>query len=558
MWEYRVVPISVEFVALDSNRGHLFVRNLHPLWVFTRIDFGMDAQPGSGRCGGNQIHNHLVADQRFAAPVLADEREQSVFNFIPLTGPRWQMTDRDLQSGLVGQLLQFPFPQTHSNAVTPAGISRDQQSRRLGIGLVPHRFPPSPDALGGKGGRVMIHPHAHPSRILGHVVNPIGSRPPQFRNDKIVHTHLLRVSLRPQLPPVVFEVAHQFLLLRIHGNDGLAIGLKFPDPIADMVKLRIPVGVRRSLQRFAVGLQTILHAMQDLGHHPVTGPMPHAVQLGSQLTHALTCPAQRRLRVTARHRFDEGLQIPLQGRVLVNRPLSACPLAPDSLTACRFRRGLEFGHAADYSPAGQSAGPSHRRDSAETNGFSFSRCDQTPRAFVQDTRENVEFIRQASGVWHRCQYRTLSFKMFYLFCDSSLVSRNASESSASWLRRSLLATIRSPFVIAFRFLRARCKTTDRQQLAIKITFCVRGVVSSLLANVYLHYVFDLWADVVPRESVIAFREEMRLAQANWQINIYGEAKHSFTGEGAVGNRTPEAGLHPQTEARSWQTTVEFL
>jgi hypothetical protein len=62
-------------------------------------------------------------------------------------------------------------------------------------------------------------------------------------------------------------------------------------------------------------------------------------------------------------------------------------------------------------------------------------------------------------------------------------------------------------------------------LAIKITFCVRGVVSSLLANVYLHYVFDLWADVVPRESVIAFREEMRLAQANWQINIYGEAKH---------------------------------
>jgi dienelactone hydrolase len=64
--------------------------------------------------------------------------------------------------------------------------------------------------------------------------------------------------------------------------------------------------------------------------------------------------------------------------------------------------------------------------------------------------------------------------------------------------------------------------------------------------------------VVPLESVIAFREEMRLAQANWQINIYGEAKHSFTGEGAVGDRTPEAGFHPQTDARSWQTTIEFL
>jgi dienelactone hydrolase len=64
--------------------------------------------------------------------------------------------------------------------------------------------------------------------------------------------------------------------------------------------------------------------------------------------------------------------------------------------------------------------------------------------------------------------------------------------------------------------------------------------------------------VVPVASVIACREEMRLADANWEINTYGDAKHSFTGEGAVGNRTPEAGLHAQTEARSWQTTVEFL
>jgi dienelactone hydrolase len=60
------------------------------------------------------------------------------------------------------------------------------------------------------------------------------------------------------------------------------------------------------------------------------------------------------------------------------------------------------------------------------------------------------------------------------------------------------------------------------------------------------------------ESVIDFQKEMRLAQANWQINIYGDAKHSFTGEGTAEDRTPEAGLHPQTEARAWQTTVEFL
>jgi hypothetical protein len=89
-----------------------------------------------------QIYNHLMADQRFATPVLADEREQPMFDLIPLAGSRRQMANRDLHPGLVGQLLQFQFPQTHSGPVTSAGISRDQQSHRLGVGLMPHRFPP--------------------------------------------------------------------------------------------------------------------------------------------------------------------------------------------------------------------------------------------------------------------------------------------------------------------------------------------------------------------------------------------------------------------------------
>src|SRR5712692_6836775 len=34
---------------------------------------------------------------------------------------------------------------------------------------------------------------------------------------------------------------------------------------------------------------------------------------------------------------------------------------------------------------------------------------------------------------------------------------------------------------------------------LEITFCVRGVASPLLANVYLHYLFDLWADIWRRK-----------------------------------------------------------
>lgn len=64
--------------------------------------------------------------------------------------------------------------------------------------------------------------------------------------------------------------------------------------------------------------------------------------------------------------------------------------------------------------------------------------------------------------------------------------------------------------------------------------------------------------VAPFDSVVSFREEMLRAGADWQVNLYSHAKHSFTGEGWIPDKMPEAALHPQTDARSWQTTIEFL
>jgi dienelactone hydrolase len=62
----------------------------------------------------------------------------------------------------------------------------------------------------------------------------------------------------------------------------------------------------------------------------------------------------------------------------------------------------------------------------------------------------------------------------------------------------------------------------------------------------------------PFDQLAAFRNEMRSAEANWEIDIYGGARHSFTGEGILDHGGPEAGPHPQSESRSWQKTVEFL
>jgi dienelactone hydrolase len=56
--------------------------------------------------------------------------------------------------------------------------------------------------------------------------------------------------------------------------------------------------------------------------------------------------------------------------------------------------------------------------------------------------------------------------------------------------------------------------------------------------------------VASLESIMRFREEMRLARANWEINIYGDARHSFTGEGVVGGkRRSAAGDCPPSRER---------
>ena len=130
--------------------------------------------------------------------------------------------------------------------------------------------------------------------------------------------------------------------------------------------------------------------MQDLGHHAVAGRLLHAVALSDQLTHALACPAQRRS------------QIPLQGRVLINRSLSPHARLPNSLTARRFGTGFEFSQGADFYPARQSALLRHLRDSAKTKDLSFRHRDETPPTFVQDATEDIESMRQTSGVGHGC------------------------------------------------------------------------------------------------------------------------------------------------------------
>src|SRR6266446_6111240 len=100
-----VVPLAVEFGAFDIDRGHLGVRDDNAAGVLASVEFAVHSEAGFGGGGRNQIDDHPIADEWLGAPVLADEGEEPVFDFVPLAGAGRQVADRDVEAELVGQLL---------------------------------------------------------------------------------------------------------------------------------------------------------------------------------------------------------------------------------------------------------------------------------------------------------------------------------------------------------------------------------------------------------------------------------------------------------------------
>jgi hypothetical protein len=100
----------VEFVAGDVDCLHLLVGNFDPPGIEISIDLAADLKACIGCGGADQLHNHLMADQRLATPVHGDEGEQPVFDLVPLAGAGRQVRHGDLQTDLVGEALEFAFP----------------------------------------------------------------------------------------------------------------------------------------------------------------------------------------------------------------------------------------------------------------------------------------------------------------------------------------------------------------------------------------------------------------------------------------------------------------
>lgn len=63
--------------------------------------------------------------------------------------------------------------------------------------------------------------------------------------------------------------------------------------------------------------------------------------------------------------------------------------------------------------------------------------------------------------------------------------------------------------------------------------------------------------MIPPDQRIAFEKEMTDAKADWRMNVYGGAQHSFTNPGADGSR-PGILYDKNADERSWQAMRDIF
>src|SRR5207245_2075888 len=203
----------------------------------------------SSDLGADQIHDHRETHERLAPPVAADVREEPMLDLVPLTGPGREVTDGDRHARAGGQPLQFPLPSPHARAIAAAGVRGDEQRARASIPRAAHLLPPSPDRSHREGRRVVVNADTDPPGVAGKIVDPVGDSLAALRNQEVVDANRHGLAGRSPLASRVLEVADQFLLLRIDGDDGLRGPLEPPDMVIDVPELGIAVRMARAFAR---------------------------------------------------------------------------------------------------------------------------------------------------------------------------------------------------------------------------------------------------------------------------------------------------------------------
>src|SRR3954447_1502710 len=211
---------------------------------------------------------------------------------------------------------------------------------------------------------VVIDPHADPPLIGGDIIDAVGRDLAEIRIKEIIDANVLGFTVGLPFLAAVLEIADQFLLLGIDRNHRIASRLVLRRLASDMGELGVPVRMLATFPGLAGRLETVAKVRQKVTDTARADLMALLDQFPRKPRRALARPAQRRLRVAAGGRLNQGIKVAQKRRILVGQFLTPAPGGADAPLA-----GDTDSRWRSRGQRRRSPGPSNRNRSSFATGW---------------------------------------------------------------------------------------------------------------------------------------------------------------------------------------------
>ena len=119
-----------------------------------------------------------------------------MLDLVPFAGAGREVAYRDGQRGLIGEFLQFQFPQPQAPSVAAPAVGGDQDRLRLRINAPTLSAPPTADGGHRKCAGVMVGSYIDESGVAPNVVNTVRIGTGNFGARKVVTLYRNRLFCR--------------------------------------------------------------------------------------------------------------------------------------------------------------------------------------------------------------------------------------------------------------------------------------------------------------------------------------------------------------------------
>jgi len=301
-----VVALGLNGMRLDVQGAHLCVGNAHALLVGLVDEPCSDLEAWGGPGTGGVGEEGVEAVQRPTGPVLRDFAEEAVLDGVPLGSARGVVGNGDDQTVRVAQaILDLVLEGATPVAVAATAVGQDQEFGGVRIASLALIAPPALEVVGGELGRVVRGSHVEGAAVGEDVVDAVG-----HGESEGVGTEVVVVDEDGRLAPGtsrVLEVADEFLLLGVDGNDRLTGSGEAVPELGDVAELLVSVRIGAAGELLVIDPKGKAELPEDLGYRVRADLDVEGLQLVGDLLRGASGPLKPGYGIPGPVMFEESL-----------------------------------------------------------------------------------------------------------------------------------------------------------------------------------------------------------------------------------------------------------